>query len=86
VVEQVAALSMTAIIPESLVQNALRNKSGGIVSLAEAQSNFERNYLVELLQMTGGNVTQAARLANRNRTEFYRLLHRHELEPQIFRH
>ncbi|WP_456379406.1 sigma 54-interacting transcriptional regulator [Thiolapillus sp.] len=86
VVEQVAALATTAIIPESLVQNALRNKPGGIVSLAEAQSSFERNYLVELLQMTGGNVTQAARLASRNRTEFYRLLHRHELEPQIFRH
>ncbi len=86
VVEQVAALSMTAIIPENLVQNALRNKPQDIISLAEAQSNFERNYLVELLQMTRGNVTQAARLANRNRTEFYRLLHRHELEPQIFRH
>ncbi len=86
VVEQVAALSLTDIIPESLVQNALRNKSSDIVSLAEAQSHFERNYLVELLQMTGGNVTRAARLAHRNRTEFYRLLHRHELEPKIFRH
>ncbi len=86
VVEQVAALSVTAVIPESLVQNALRNKPGGISTLAEAQNEFERNYLVELLQMTGGNVTQAARLARRNRTEFYRLLNRHELEPQIFRH
>jgi len=86
VVEQVAALSVTDVIPRNLVQNALRNKPSDIVSLAEAQSHFERNYLVKLLQMTGGNVTQAARLANRNRTEFYRLLHRHELEPGIFRH
>lgn len=86
VVEQVAALSVTAIITETLVQNALRNKPGNIISLAQAQTDFERNYLVELLQMTGGNVTQAARLARRNRTEFYRLLHRHELEPQVFRH
>ena len=86
VVEQVAALSLTAIVPESLVFDALRDKPGGIVSLAEAQSDFERNYLVDLLRMTAGNVTRAARLANRNRTEFYRLLNRHELEPRIFRH
>lgn len=85
VVEQVAALSVTAVIPEALVQNALRCKSGNIVSLAEAQSDFERKYLVELLQMTGGNVTRAARLARRNRTEFYRLLNRHALEPRVFR-
>lgn len=85
VVEQVAALSVTPVIPEALVHNALRNKSGAITSLAEAQNDFERNYLVEILQMTGGNVTRAARLARRNRTEFYRLLHRHELEPQVFR-
>lgn len=85
VVEQVAALSVTPVISESLIHNALRNKTDEIISLAQAQSDFERNYLVRLLQMTQGNVTRAARLANRNRTEFYRLLNRHQLEPQIFR-
>ncbi len=85
VVEQIAALSQTAIIPESLVRDALRDKSGGIVPLAEAHNDFERNYLIDLLRMTAGNVTQAARLAKRNRTEFYRLLDRHELEPGSFR-
>jgi two-component system response regulator GlrR len=30
-------------------------------------------------------VTKAARLAGRNRTEFYRLLERHSLEPGMFK-
>ena len=32
-----------------------------------------------------GNVTQAAMLAKRNRTEFYKLLQRHRLEPGMFK-
>jgi len=31
---------------------------------------FMRNYLVQLLQITRGNVTQAAKLTGRNRTDF----------------
>ena len=51
----------------------------------EAKQRFERNYLVQLLKLTDGNVSDAARLADRNRTEFYRLLQRHELTPSLFR-
>jgi two-component system response regulator GlrR len=35
--------------------------------------------------MTLGNVAQAARLADRNRSEFYKLLRKHNLDPQVFR-
>lgn len=86
VVEQVAVLTVSPVISESLVNKALRGKTGEISTLANAQSDFERNYLVQILQMTQGNVTQAARLAKRNRTEFYKLLNRHQLEPKVFRH
>ncbi len=85
VVEQVAVLSVTPAISEVQINKALRGKTGEITPLADAQSAFERNYLVRILQMTQGNVTQAARLAKRNRTEFYKLLSRHQLEPKIFR-
>ena len=40
---------------------------------------------MRILKITGGNVTKAARLAGRNRTEFYRLLERHALEPSVFK-
>jgi len=85
VVEQAAALAPTAVISDVLIQEALRHRQERIAPLAEAQQEFERQYLVDLMQATGGNVTRAARLARRNRTEFYRLLHRHELEPELFR-
>ncbi|MDX1252790.1 MAG: sigma 54-interacting transcriptional regulator [Gammaproteobacteria bacterium] len=85
VVEQTVALTATPIIPAKLVQRALREKPADIPSLVEAKSRFEREYLAQLLQMTNGNVTQAARLAKRNRTEFYKLLHRHHLDPSLFK-
>jgi two-component system response regulator GlrR len=84
-VEQVAVLTTTPLVPAALVQRALRGKTGEILSLAEAQSRFERDYLVRIMQVTQGNVAQAARLAKRNRTEFYKLLNRHHLEPALFR-
>lgn len=53
--------------------------------LDEARRAFERDYLIRILKITAGNVTHAARLAGRNRTEFYRLLERHALEPAVFK-
>jgi two-component system response regulator GlrR len=85
VVEQAVALSTTPLIPVSLVQRALRSESGEIPSFVEARSQFEREYLTQLLQITNGNVTQAARIAKRNRTEFYKLLHKHHLDPPQFK-
>ncbi|MDE2342358.1 MAG: sigma 54-interacting transcriptional regulator, partial [Betaproteobacteria bacterium] len=85
VVEQVCALATTLLIPLSLVQRALRVPSVEILSLAAARERFEREYLTGLLKVTGGNVADAARLAERNRTEFYRLLQKHGLTPDSFR-
>jgi two-component system response regulator GlrR len=67
------------------VQRALRGKTGEILPFSQAQSQFEKDYLVRIMQVTRGNVAQAARLAKRNRTEFYKLLNRHHLEPALFR-
>jgi two-component system response regulator GlrR len=83
--EQAVALTPTAVIPASLVQNALKEDASALVPFEEARKSFERDYLVRLLKITGGNVTQAAQLAKRNRTEFYKLLQRHSLEPAMFK-
>ena len=85
VVEQVCALSTTPLVPLALVQRALRTPSVEVLSFAEAKQRFEREYLVDLLKMTDGNVADAARLAQRNRTEFYRLLQKHALTPGLFK-
>ncbi|MEZ5645778.1 MAG: sigma 54-interacting transcriptional regulator [Burkholderiaceae bacterium] len=85
VVEQTCALSTTPLVSLALVQRALRTPSVEVLSFAEARQRFERDYLVGLLKMTDGNVADAARLAQRNRTEFYRLLQKHELTPGLFK-
>jgi two-component system, NtrC family, response regulator GlrR len=85
VIEQAVALAATEVIPDSLVRQALDAGDTALTPLDEARKAFERDYLVRILKITGGNVTKAARLAGRNRTEFYRLLERHSLEPGMFK-
>ena len=85
VVEQCCALATTALISLPLIQRALRIPSMEALTYAEAKQRFERNYLIGLLKLTEGNVADAARIADRNRTEFYRLLQKYELTPSLFR-
>ena len=85
VVEQTVALCTNGLIPASLVQSALNQASSGLTPLDQAKRAFECDYLVRMLKITQGNVAQAAKLAQRNRTEFYKLLERHGLEPGMFK-
>ena len=85
VIEQACALATTPLIPLSLIQRALRIPTLEALNYAEAKQRFERNYLVQLLKLTDGNVADAARIAERNRTEFYRLLQKYGLTPGMFR-
>lgn len=85
-VRQNAAVCQTPVISASLVQELLGEKAAPLPSFAEARDEFIRSYLAQLLKMTGGNVSQAARMARRNRTDFYKLLARHNLDPDVFKH
>ncbi|MYN07472.1 sigma 54-interacting transcriptional regulator [Pseudoduganella aquatica] len=85
VVEHVCALATAPLVPLTLVQRALRVPSLEVLSYTEAKQRFERNYLVQLLKLTDGSVADAARLAERNRTEFYRLLQKYDLNAAQFR-
>ncbi|MGD8202612.1 two-component system response regulator GlrR [Pantoea sp. FN0305] len=85
VIEQCVALTSAPIISEALVEQALAGENTVLPTFVEARNQFELNYLRKLLQMTRGNVTNAARLAGRNRTEFYKLLARHELDANDFK-
>ena len=85
VVEQSVALSTESLISESLVRNALREAPALLPSFQEARDQFERDYLATILKTTAGNVSQAAKIAQRNRTEFYKLLNKHHLNAEAFR-
>lgn len=85
VVEQSVALSSTPLISSVLVQQNIHKEEEMLVSLEEAKKRFERDYLIRILKITEGNVTQAAKLSKRNRTEFYKLLQKHQLDPSLNR-
>ncbi|MBS97572.1 MAG: two-component system response regulator GlrR [Oceanospirillaceae bacterium] len=85
VIEQVVAQSGSPVVSEALVAKALDNQERVIPSFNEARAEFERRYLIKLLQITEGNVTHAARIAQRNRTDLYKLLGKHDLEPARFK-
>jgi len=85
VVEQSIALCPTEIIPQSFVEQAIQVEMHEMTSFEDARKRFERDYLTRILKMTKGSVTQAARLARRNRTEFYKLLQRHGIEAAVFK-
>lgn len=85
VVEKCVVLSTGSLIAATLVQNALSSQSTEMLPLDDARKEFERDYLTQLLKITKGNVAQAAKLARRNRTDFYALLARHQIESASFK-
>ena len=84
VVHQVASIGAGPVITLEQVLEA-QGKATQLPSFDEARDEFTRSYLVQLLQITQGNVSQAARMAKRNRTDFYKLLTKHELKPEEFK-
>ena len=85
VVEQCVALTQTPVIPLHLVEQALSATKQSWPTLTEARDSFEQQYLHKLLKMTDGNVTRAAELAGRNRTDMHKLMKKHELDAADFR-
>ena len=67
------------------MSHALSNQEVVIPSFSEARADFEKRYLIKLMQVTEGNVTHAARIAQRNRTDFYKLLNRHNIEAAEYK-
>ncbi len=53
--------------------------------MREARETFDRAYLEEALRRASGNVSAAAKLAGRNRTDFHDLLRRHDIHAGDFR-
>ena len=85
VVEQSIALCPTEVMPQAFVEHAIQVEMHEMTSFEDARKRFERDYLTRILKLTKGSVTQAAKLARRNRTEFYKLLQRHGIEAALFK-
>ncbi len=85
VVELCVTLCKTKTIPLSLVKKALQDQPAPLQTLKDAKQEFEKKYLISVLRLSQGHVANAARIAGRNRTEFYKLLNQHDINPVDFR-
>jgi two-component system, NtrC family, response regulator GlrR len=85
--EYAAAMTRSNVISEEFVLNARRAPTEELLKpLKEARDAFERSYLINILKACRGNVSEAADLAGKYRTDFYTLLKKHSLNPGDFRY
>jgi two-component system, NtrC family, response regulator GlrR len=84
-VKQNVVDSQDKVITEEFVQQSLGSDSTRMPSFDDARAEFARGYLVKSLQSTAGNISQSARLAKRNRTDFYKLLSRYRVLAEDFK-
>ncbi|MCX7948683.1 MAG: sigma-54 dependent transcriptional regulator [Treponemataceae bacterium] len=87
VIECAMALTQTDRISEDLLfpskEKAILQDS--LKPLKEAKEAFEKNYLIRLLQVCKGNVSQAAKIAGKFRPDLYDLLKKHGLKSEDFK-
>jgi two-component system, NtrC family, response regulator GlrR len=84
-VEQCSVLSPAQIIPLSLVKQSLRESANKFQTLAQARNEFDRNYLLRVMNMVAGDEQQAAQVSGCSVTELQQLLKQHEINPAKFR-
>ncbi|WP_281492170.1 sigma 54-interacting transcriptional regulator [Desulfosarcina cetonica] len=85
VMEYAVAMATGAVVTPELITGAMTRKDAEPPSLSHAKDKFEREYLIELLELNHGNVSQAAKMAGKYRADVYGLLRKHGLNPVDFR-
>lgn len=84
-IEYAAAMTTRDVIVEDLILQSRTIQESKVNSLKEAKNQFEVNYISNLLLLTRGNVSKAAKLAGKYRSDFYDLLKKHDLNPSDFK-
>lgn len=84
-IERAVAMSIKDVITEDMILPTQEIEKKGLQPLKSAKEDFEKDYLVQLIGLTQGNVTQAAKLAGKYRADLYELLKKHNLKPTDFK-
>jgi two-component system response regulator GlrR len=85
-IEYAVAMTQREILTEkNILQTKDASPNEPLRPLREAKDDYEKTYLVHLLEMCRGNISQAAKLAGKYRPDFYDLLKKHNLNISDFK-
>ncbi|SDU03719.1 sigma-54-dependent transcriptional regulator [Desulfobacula phenolica] len=85
VVEYCVAMSKNPVISQDLIMLDPEDLCDELKPFKEAKLDFEKNYIIQLLRLTGGNVSRAAKLAGKYRADFYDLMKKCGVKAEDFR-
>ena len=83
-VEYALAMTNDNIIAEDHILQ-VENDEDELLTLKDARAGFEKNYLENILTITGGNVSKASELAGKYRADMYNLMKKHDISPNDFK-
>lgn len=84
-IEYAMAMTQYDFITEDYVLQTRTSRTDPLRPFKEARDDFEKSYLISLLKVCHGNVSDAAELAGKYRADFYTLLRKHRLNAVDFR-
>jgi len=84
-VEAAVTMAEQDVITEAMILPTRQPPQGGLKFLKDAKENFEKDYLIQLIELTQGNMTRAAKLAGKYRSDLYGLLKKYNLDAADFR-
>jgi two-component system response regulator GlrR len=85
-IECAVVMSTENVISEDLIiVPGQKDDKGAFKPLKESKQDFERDYLVQLMKISRGNVSRASKLAGKYRADLYELLEKYHINPLDFR-
>jgi len=84
-IEYAVAMTARDVISEGLILQTKTIEGDKLKPLKDAKNEFEKSYISNILSLTGGNVTRAAKLAGKHRADLYDLLKKHDLKAADFK-
>lgn len=79
-IEYAVAMTQQDVITEEFILQTKVSPKEPLKPLREARDEFEKGYLIRLLELSEGNVSRAAKLAGKYRADLYELMKKHSLK------
>lgn len=84
-IEHAMAVTSDDIISDELILAAKDLPSESFTPYKRAVEDFKKGYIVRLLEFTKGNVSKAAKLADKYRPDFSNLVQKYNIKPEDFK-